>query len=158
MVITPTIPSLLLIHVHSSIFMNCTIFYHAGLVEYGWKRENGTLAVVWEMPENVEKAKASLNFVMSGCKCKTGCSTRRCSCQNKGRICGPSCQCINCTNNAHTKETDTADLEVEDLLNESGHDDYIEESEDDLEEMRMDKELVEIMDSVFGPESDEEII
>ena len=138
--------------------MSCIICHHAGLVEYGWKRENGILAVVWEIPENVEKAKASLNFVMSGCKCKTGCSTRRCSCKSKDRICGPSCQFINCTNNAQTRDTDTADLEVEDLLNESEHDDYIDESEDDLEEMRMDKELAEIIDSVFGPDSDEDAV
>ncbi len=49
------------------------------------------------------------------------------------------------------------DLVVEDLLNEQDQDDdYIDDSGDDLEEMREDEELNEIMESVFGPECDEE--
>ena len=114
--------------------------------------------MVWEVPRNIERAKASMSFIMTGCKCKTGCSTRRCSCQHKERICGPNCQCINCTNTTITQTTDVGitELEVEDLLQETNDDEYVDDSGDDLEEMREDQELSEIMDSVFGLESDEE--
>ncbi len=44
------------------------------------------------------------------------------------------------------------------LLNEPTDDEYVDDSGDDLEEMREDEELAEIMDFVFGPESDEEDI
>ena len=52
---------------------------HAALSDYGSKREDGKLAVEWEVPENIEKAQASMEFMLKGCKCKGGCSTRRCS-------------------------------------------------------------------------------
>ena len=117
------------------------------------------LKVVWEVQANIDKAKACLEFVLTGCKCKTGCSTRRCSCKKNGRICGPSCGCINCTNSTHTpvpSSSDTADLEIQDLLNEVVEDEYVDDSGDDLEEMREDEELQDIVNFVFGPESDEE--
>ncbi len=44
------------------------------------------------------------------------------------------------------------------MLNEPTDDEYVDDSGDDLEEMREDEELAEIMDFVFGPESDEEDI
>ena len=40
------------------------------LTEYGWIREEGRLSIVWEAPENIRKAKAKLEFVLSGCRCK----------------------------------------------------------------------------------------
>ena len=40
--------------------------------------EEGRLAIVWEAPENIRKTKARLEYVLSGCKCKTGCATLRC--------------------------------------------------------------------------------
>lgn len=133
--------------------------YYTALTDYGWRRENGVLEIVWEVQENVDKARASLEFVLSGCKCKTGCSTRRCSCKKKDRICGPSCSCINCMNSTRTpvpSANDPTDLEVQDLLNEPTEDEYVNDSEDDLEEMREDEELADIMEFVFGAESDEE--
>ena len=47
-----------------------------GMTQYGWNRENGKLEIDWEVTENIDKAKASLDFVLSGCKCKTGCKTQ----------------------------------------------------------------------------------
>ena len=140
---------------------NCTVLFAAALTDYGWTRENNKLAVVWELPDNIEKATASLNFIMSGCKCKTGCSTRRCSCQRKKRVCGPSCQCINCSNftqssTAVDTRSPCIDLEVEDLLSEPIQEEYVEESDDDLQDERNDDELEDIMEFVFGPETDEE--
>ena len=40
------------------------------LKDYGWDRVNGQLQVVWEVPENLSKVQATLDFAFSGCKCK----------------------------------------------------------------------------------------
>ena len=47
-------------------------------------------------------------------------------------------------------------FEIQDLLNEVVEDEYVDNSGDDLEEMREDEELQDIVNFVFGPESDEE--
>ena len=60
--------------------------------------ENGKLEIVWEVLENIQKAKASLDFVLTGCKCKTGCTTRICSCRKKELECAPSYSCQFCKN------------------------------------------------------------
>ena len=57
------------------------------------------LDIVWEISENIAKSKASLNFFLDGCKCKTGCTTRIYSCGKNERSCGPSCSCHFCKNN-----------------------------------------------------------
>ena len=140
------------------------LFCFAALTDYGWKRENGVLEIVWEVSENIAKSKSSLEFFLSGCKCKTGCSTRICSCKKKDRKCGPSCSCHFCKNTINPqKETCTSetDLLVQDLLEEHSDDTYVEESDDDLEDLRNeemdnDQELQELMDYVFGPETDDE--
>ncbi len=56
-----------------------------------------------------------------------------------------------------THTTDTSDHVVEDLLNEQDEEEYVDDSDEHLEEVREDEELNEIMDFVFGPESDEDI-
>ena len=59
-------------------------------------------------------------------------------------------------NSTHTpvpSSSDTADLEIQDLLNEAVEDEYVDNSGDDLEEMREDEGIVNF---VFGPESDDE--
>ena len=94
---------------------------NATLTDYGWKRENGKLQIVWEIPENIAKPKASLDFFLAGCKCKTGCTTRICSCKKKDRSCGPSCSCHFCRNNQNAGEVTSrneTDLVVQDLLEE----------------------------------------
>ena len=90
---------------------------------------------------------------------------RHCSsCKKKDRKCGPSCSCHFCKNTINPqKETCTSetDLLVQDLLEEHSDDTYVEESDDDLEDLRNeemdnDQELQELMDYVFGPETDDE--
>ena len=121
------------------------------------------MGVEWETPENIQRAKASLDFVLKGCKCKTGCSTRRCSCRHKDSICGPGCQCLNCAN-THThpptsESTDaTSQLEVLDMLEEEQQEEeYVSDSSDDLDEQRVDKETTEVMLSVFGEDSEDDV-
>ena len=136
----------------------------AALTDYGWKRENGKLQTVWEVPENIAKSKASLDFFFAGCKCKTGCTTRICSCKKKDRSCRPSCSCHFCQNNQNAGEVTSrneTDLVVQDLLEEQSEDTYTDASDDDLDEFRREKmeedtELRALMEFVFGPESDEE--
>ena len=112
---------------------------------------DGRLSVVWEAPENIWKVKAQLEFVLSGCKCKTGCTTLRCGCRKQDRHCGPACHCINCTNGTHTESM--TDLKVDDIIQQE--DDYVDESDDDLTDlMRNDEELQEY---VFGEDSDQEL-
>ena len=131
------------------------------------KRQNGKLQIEWEVPQNIAKSKSSIDFFLSGCKCKTGCSTRICSCKKKERKCGPSCSCHFCKNTSlsqrETRETcaNETDLVVNDLLEENCEDTYVEESDDDLEELRVeemnnDEELQVLMDFVFGPEMEDE--
>ena len=139
------------------------------MTQYGWKRENGKLEIDWEVTENIDKAKASLDFILSGCKCKTGCKTRICSCRKKERECGPSCCCHFCTNTCNETQTQIhtpsheIDLVVDELIqeNENNDDAYVEDSEDDLEEwhhkeMDGDEKLRTLVEFVFGSESDKE--
>ena len=75
------------------IHMHCVCLHHSGYIcnipfaaptEYGWRSENGQLHVIWEDAKNGKKSRASIDFFLSGCKCKTGFATRICSCKKKG--------------------------------------------------------------------------
>ena len=141
------------------IHMHCVCLHHSGYIcnipfaaptEYGWRREDGQLHVIWEDAKNVEKSRASIDFCLSGCKCKTG----------------PSCTCCFCKNTKQSaKETcrHETDLVVEDLLEEHNDEIYVDDSDDDLdhfksEEMDKDEELRALMEFVFGDSSDEETL
>ena len=106
------------------------------LTEYGWSPEQGRLSIVWEAPENIRKAKANLEFVLSGCK--TGCSTLRCSCKKQGRHCGPGCHCSNCSNGTDlpSKSDRSRSRRYSTGAPEEGI--YVDDSDDDLTDlMRM---------------------
>ena len=69
--------------------------------------------------------------------------------------------CKNTPNAGKETCTSETDLVVQDLLEERSEDIYIEESDNDLEDLRTeemdnDDELRQIMDFVFGPESEED--
>ena len=110
------------------------------------------------MDENITKVKERMQYTFTGCKCKTGCATRRCSCKKRERKCGPGCKCLACTNTnattaANTPEVDTslADnlraIEVEEIqeMTGDGDDELAEDSEADLSDIEVDKETDEIM-------------
>ena len=44
------------------------------------------LAIDWESQENKAAVDASVSGLLKGCKCKAGCSTKRCSCRSKGPL------------------------------------------------------------------------
>ena len=89
-------------HTHNTLWN----YVLAALTDYGWKRQNGKLQIEWEVPQNIAKSKSSIDFFLSGCKCKTGCSTRICSCKKKERKCGPSCSCHFCKNTSERNKRD----------------------------------------------------
>ena len=129
------------------------------LTEYGWSRADGRLSVVWEAPENIRKAKAQMEFVLGGCKCKTGCGTLRCGCKKQDRHCGPGCHCINCTNGTHLRSERVTELEVDDIIQEHQQEDlYIaDDSDDDLADLLRDddgEELEEVIENDSGDDSD----
>ncbi len=42
--------------------------------------------------------KETIDYLMKGCSCKTGCQSQRCGCRKNNHNCGPGCQRHNCTN------------------------------------------------------------
>lgn len=66
--------------------------------EYGWNITNGTLTMKWDTDDNIKTIKDRLHTLTTGCKCATGCATKRCSCKKKGITCSAGCECINCCN------------------------------------------------------------
>lgn len=135
--------------------MNMLVY--TDLANYGWSRKDNKLQVVWDVPENIANSQKKLDFVFNGCRCKTGCISKRCKCMKQNRKCGPGCNCINCRNlNAtHLQELDICDIEVDELIQESRlvEDEFVNESDDDLR-IEEDEEIDEIMDFVFGEEID----
>ena len=130
---------------------------------YGWTRNNGELSVVWEAEENQTKAKERLDYVLNGCKCKTGCTTKQCKCQKLLRACGPGCRCTNCCN-VHTQgsrgqlDQELHQLEVASQQTPWEMDEYADGSEDEVH-TESEEEADQIMDFVFGTtESDTEDI
>ena len=123
---------------------------------------------------NIERAKQRVEAVLGGCKCKTGCGTRRCGCRKNGRFCGPGCQCIGCTNvpTASTSSSRSEDCDLQEVVLEDmrrAEDDQQQqnsetESEDGEESdtlLNNDSETDEIMARVFGhsdSESDHDIL
>ena len=45
---------------------------------------------------NIAAIRERIHSLLEGCKCSTGCTSRRCGCKRKGKICSISCQCLNC--------------------------------------------------------------
>ena len=68
------------------------------LSKYGWKVNGECLEIDWDSNENLETVRDTVSLLLKGCSCKTGCSSKRCSCCKAGRKCGPGCRCSNCNN------------------------------------------------------------
>ena len=108
----------------------------------GWKVVNGSLVIDWDDPENIEQVKESVRVLLRGCGCKSGCSTRRCSCCKAGRKCGPGCRCSNCQNVpsstqvSSTSQTETSDdVKQEELMDDNNvrqlhHDELVADDDD----------------------------
>lgn len=66
------------------------------ITNYGWDVSDSKLTMVWDTPENTQAIQNRVSLLLKGCKCVTGCTTRRCSCKKNERAAG--CQCRNCSN------------------------------------------------------------
>ena len=106
---------------------------------------------MWKNETSKEKVKDRPDYFLNGCKYKTGCCSKRCKCKKAGRVCGPSCLCINCANTCCYSEC--WDEEVKELEAEGQVDDiceYADESEDEDMATYEDKNTNLIMKSVLG--------
>ncbi len=80
---------------------------YADVLEWGWENyidSDGTqLVVKWDSEENRRKVNQYHKLWSKGCHCLTSrplCGSKRCSCFNRGKPCGPSCDCAHnmCSN------------------------------------------------------------
>ena len=136
-------------------------FCHSGLDGFGWTRKNGYLEILWEDEKHKTQAKERIDYILNGCRCKTGCKSNRCKCRKGGRVCGPGCQCLNCVN-THLHGEGSWDEEVHEM-EVQGQEDVEEEEtyETDEEETYErteyeDEEMQSIMAMVFGEDEEDE--
>ena len=133
--------------------------------DYGWYKQDGQLKIQWDTDENTRKIEENKAYLMKGCKCKTGCTTRRCRCKKGDLQCGPSCQCINCQNitdreaqksqsEVHQSGEEEVHQEIMDEGEDGEHDmENIESEEQDAEEdYRLPEDIAEVMEAIFGIE------
>ena len=97
-----------------------------------------------------KKIQATLDFLNKGCTCKTGCKTKRCSCQKKERECGAGCECKGCTNITLSRPSINQEDEDEDDDDEDGSAESDDESEDEE-----DIQTEVITDTFFNDDEDQ---
>jgi hypothetical protein len=105
----------------------------------GWKYDGAELVVEWDSEENSRDVRERVDLLTKGCKCRTGCTTLRCSCRKSGGTCSVGCECINCKNldKRNEKETNTTsldDLAIEEEVSNEERDDIAEDMEDWIKE------------------------
>ena len=65
----------------------------------GWISEgDGRYQIDWEDPKVAAKIKSNIDFLLKGCNCKKGCTSKKCGCRKKSNYCGPGCECQGCSN------------------------------------------------------------
>ncbi len=74
------------------------------MTTYGWDIQDGTLSVIWDSQENLDAVRERVSALLKGCKCATGCTTKRCSCRKNRRECSVGCDCTNCSNTTQLQE------------------------------------------------------
>lgn len=113
------------------------------ITEYGWTLSDNKLTVLWDTPENMEAIRQRVHLLLKGCKCVTGCTTRRCGCKKNSTQCSEGCQCTNCLN---MPDTEGMDLDLAEIGLE-------EEVTTDI--TQLDTDTDELIDWVFGAEQDD---
>jgi len=116
--------------------------------QFGWIIDGDKLIVDWDSKENMSEVHERVQQLTRGCKCKTGCGSKRCGCRGKGKKCGVGCGCINCTNTSSTTELSTTST-TDDLLTISVEE-CLEEATSDIPD-----DVDDLMDWVFGEENAE---
>ena len=64
----------------------------------GWAVDGDNVDVVWDTADGVQAAQDPLDTLRTGCRWRSGCMTRRCRCQQAGKVCTLVCKCCNCAN------------------------------------------------------------
>ena len=125
------------------------------LVQYGWIVKNDTLTFDWESEKNVSAVQERVHRLLKGCKCKTGCGSKRCGCKGKDRKCCIGCECVNCTNtdadcsSSSTLTTTSGDTNLLDVT----LDEYLNEvSTTNTDSTIIPEDVDDLMDWVFGVE------
>ena len=96
----------------------------------GWTLTDAELEIVWMTRQ---PAPQSLLECVE-CKCKTGCTTMRCSCRKADLKCTDLCSCSDCQNTAHEdqdKEEDDEEVEDNDMVR-SDDEEQLEDSVSDF--------------------------
>ena len=106
------------------------------LTQYGWTTKDGQLAIQWDTEDNIKAIRESVTILTKGCKCLSGCSTKRCGCMKKNQLCSAGCECTHCTNIPSSTSSTTA-MVTENVVPSNDLDD-----------------LDDIMTSVFGGDED----
>lgn len=80
------------------------------ITNYGWTLQDNTLCTVWDSQKNMAAIRERVSAVLKGCKCATGCTTKRCSCCKNRKECSVGCECTNCSNINHGEEVAESDI------------------------------------------------
>lgn len=123
------------------------------LTDHGYSvSDDGTIGVVWDSAQNQESVADLVGELLHGCKCKTGCKTKRCKCNKGNKKCGAGCECTNCAN-PHNAGNEQEEPTVE---NEDS------DEEEDLEEQDLEEQENYMMmslqpeDSIYEDDGEEE--
>ncbi len=102
------------------------------ITNYGWTLSDNKLTVVWDTPANSDAIRDRVKLLLRGCKCATGCVTRRCGCRKNNRQCSEGCECRNGLNisTGNTSATELVEIAFEEEVN---MDDTI--ADDDTDEL-----------------------
>ena len=78
----------------------------------GWLlNSDGTYSFDWEDSEVQKQIQSTIDYLIKGCNCKTGCGTNRCKCKKNRTYCGPECECQRCTNVPLTQQHSEGETE-----------------------------------------------
>ena len=101
------------------------------------------LSVSWDSESNMKAVRERVSVLFKGCKCATGCKTKRCGCRKGGNTCSVGCDCKNCKNQEetelHVDDSDITEIALDEEIQGEG-----ELEGDDIDD---------ILDWVFGNES-----
>ena len=61
------------------------------IINYGWKIQDDTLTIEWDMEKNIQSIRDRILILTKGCKCASGCATKRCGCKKKSQYCSAGC-------------------------------------------------------------------
>lgn len=114
--------------------------------------------MVWDTPENVEKVKNTLEHVLNGCRCRTGCTTRRCRCMKAAKNCGPGCQCVGCANTVASVPDEVQNLDEDDLRIIEDDDLSTEASDDESDIESLDPQMVFALSDSSASESEDNYV